>query len=239
MPYLSTVTVKGHKYYRLVESYREDGKVKHRILKNYGRTAPLGVSATKDKVVDKSVSATVVRATKVPTKASVVRKEYLEVGDTSLIEDAARTLREKLLIRLLRRLECRVGEVLGLEERHIDFSRRQVRIEHEKERISLYCPYCKQEGENIRLSKKDKFCPNCSNPAEHAIAKKTNVRRLRKVPVDRDTLKLVRQYIKQGGITEVRGKRMLFSFTRQWAWHTVKACAERAGFAELRGGPHP
>ena len=74
MPYLSTVTVKGHKYYRLVESYREDGKVKHRILKNYGRTAPLGVSATKDKVVDKSVSATVVRATKVPTR-SVVRKE--------------------------------------------------------------------------------------------------------------------------------------------------------------------
>ncbi len=77
MPYLSTVTVKGHKYYRLVESYREDGKVKHRILKNYGRTAPLGVSATKDKVVDKSVSATVVRATKVPTR-SVVRKEAIK-----------------------------------------------------------------------------------------------------------------------------------------------------------------
>ena len=82
MAYLSTVTVKGHKYYRLVESYREDGKVKHRILKNYGRTAPLGVSATvvsatKDKVVDKSVSATVVRATKVPTR-SVVRKEALK-----------------------------------------------------------------------------------------------------------------------------------------------------------------
>lgn len=77
MSYLSTVTVKGHKYYRLVESYREDGKVKHRILKNYGRTAPLGVSATKDKVVDKSVSATVVRATKVPTR-SVVRKEAIK-----------------------------------------------------------------------------------------------------------------------------------------------------------------
>lgn len=77
MSYLSTVTVKGHKYYRLVESYREDGKVKHRILKNYGRTAPLGVSATNDKVVDKSVSATVVRAIKVPTR-SAVRKEAIK-----------------------------------------------------------------------------------------------------------------------------------------------------------------
>ncbi len=44
--YLSIVTVKGHKYYRLVESYRENGKVKHRILVNYGSTPPEGISAT-------------------------------------------------------------------------------------------------------------------------------------------------------------------------------------------------
>lgn len=52
--YLSIVTVKGHKYYRLVESYRENGKVKHRILVNYGSTPPEGisVSATKRKATD-------------------------------------------------------------------------------------------------------------------------------------------------------------------------------------------
>ena len=51
--------------------------------------------------------------------------------------------------------------------------------------------------------------------------------------MDKDTLALVRQYIKKGGITEVNGKRMLFSFSRQWAWHIVKDCAERAGYFEL------
>jgi hypothetical protein len=30
--FIRTVTVKGHKYYRLVESYRKDGKVKQRYI---------------------------------------------------------------------------------------------------------------------------------------------------------------------------------------------------------------
>ena len=160
-------------------------------------------------------------------------KEYLVPEDTSLIEDAALCLRDKLLIRLLRRLGCRVGEVLGLEVKHIDFVKRQVRIEHEKERISLYCPYCNEGGEKIRLSKKDKFCPNCTKPVEHTIAKKTSVRRLRKLPVDKDTLELVHKYIKGGGVTEVNSKKLLFARTRQWAWGVVKNCAERAGYFEL------
>lgn len=166
-------------------------------------------------------------------------KEYLEAEDTSLIEDAAQYLRDKLLIRLLRRLGCRVGEVLGLEERHIDFARRQVKIEHEKHLRSLYCPYCAQEHERnsswpkTRLAKTHKYCPTCTRPVEEPITRITTVPLLRKIPIDKDTLQLVRQYIKQGGINEVNGKRMLFSFTRQWAWHIVKECAERAGFFEL------
>lgn len=155
-------------------------------------------------------------------------KEYLEVEDTSLIEDAARCLRDKLLIRLLRRLACRVGEVLGLEERHIDFAKRQVRIEHEKMRISLACPQC-----GAHLGKNSVFCSNCGKQVEQAVSKEKETRRLRKIPVDRDTLQLVREYIKKGGITEVHGKRMLFTISRQWAWHIVVECAERAGFNQL------
>jgi integrase/recombinase XerD len=161
-------------------------------------------------------------------------KEYLEAGDTSLIEDAAQCLRDKVLIRLLRRLGCRIGEVLGMEERHIDFSQRQVKIEHEKMRVSLFCPYCPQEGDKkTRLSKKAIFCPKCGKVVEQAIAKAKQERHLRKVPIDPDTLKLVREYIKKGGITEVHGKRMLFTISRQWAWHIVVKCAERAGIFEL------
>lgn len=155
-------------------------------------------------------------------------EEYLAPEDTSLIEDAAECLRDKLLIRLLRRLGCRVGEVLGLEERHIDFARRQVKIEHEKLRISVSCPEC-----GSRLGKRHVFCPKCGKPVKKVVAKELEVRRLRKVPVDRETLQLIREYIKRGGITEVSGKRMLFSFSRQWAWHIVVACAERAGYYQL------
>ena len=155
-------------------------------------------------------------------------KEYLTPEDTSLIEAAATCLRDQLLIRLLRRLGCRIGEVLGLEEKHIDFSRRQVRIEHEKMHITLACPQC-----GAHLGKSSVFCPKCGNRVEQAVAKEKETRRLRKIPVDQDTLQLIRDYIKQGGITEVRGKRMLFSIGRQRAWQIVIECAERAGFNQL------
>ena len=161
-------------------------------------------------------------------------KEYLEAKETSLIEDKATCLRDKLLIRLLRRLGCRVGEVLGLEEQHVDFENRQVRIEHEKMRVALYCPFCPQDGKDrTRLSKKSVFCPKCGKAVEQAVSKGKAERHLRKIPVDADTLTLIREYIKKGGVTAVGGKRMLFTIKRQWAWHIVVECAEKAGFLQL------
>jgi len=155
-------------------------------------------------------------------------KEYLLPEDTSLIEEAALCLREKLLIRLLRRLGCRVGEVLGLEVKHFDFSQRQVKIEHEKLRIRLNCPAC-----DAGLAKSSIFCPKCGVAVERAIKKEKETRRLRKIPVDNDTLEMVRKYIKGGGVTVVNGRKLLFARTRQWAWGVVVACAKRAGFNQI------
>lgn len=160
-------------------------------------------------------------------------KEYLDAEETSLVEDAATCLRDKVFIRLLRRTACRVSEVLGLEEKHIDFAQHQIRIEHEKIRLNLACPYCAKQGEKTRLGRKHTYCPRCGKEVRDAITKEKAIRHLRKVPVSPDTLQLVREYIKKGGITEVNGKRMLFNFSRQWAWSIVKSCAERAGFMEL------
>ena len=42
MAYISETTVKGHVYFRLIESYRHEGHIKHRIIKNYSRTPPDG-----------------------------------------------------------------------------------------------------------------------------------------------------------------------------------------------------
>lgn len=160
-------------------------------------------------------------------------KEYLEPAETSLIEDAAECLRDKLLIHLLRRLACRISEVLGIEERHIDFSHREVRITHKKARITRYCPFCDQDGVRTRLGKKYIVCPRCAHLVGEALTKQMNQSEFRKIPVDKETLSLIREYIKKGGVTEVDGKRMLFSISPQWARQIIRSCAKRAGFYEM------
>jgi integrase/recombinase XerD len=64
-------------------------------------------------------------------------KSYLEIGETEKLEDVAICLRDKLLIRILGRLGCRISEALGLEIKDIDFTRNTVTIEHLKSRINL------------------------------------------------------------------------------------------------------
>ncbi|MFA4837640.1 MAG: tyrosine-type recombinase/integrase, partial [Dehalococcoidia bacterium] len=48
-------------------------------------------------------------------------KTYLDQQQAKQIEDHATNLRDRLLIRLLRCLGCRVSEALGLEVKDIDF----------------------------------------------------------------------------------------------------------------------
>ena len=41
MPYLAKTTAKGHDYYKIMESYRVDGKIKHRVVQNIGTLSQL------------------------------------------------------------------------------------------------------------------------------------------------------------------------------------------------------
>lgn len=50
-------------------------------------------------------------------------KAYLEPADIELMERAASCLRDRLLIRLLFRLGCRVSEALALKVSDTDFER--------------------------------------------------------------------------------------------------------------------
>lgn len=86
----------------------------------------------------------------------VKMKAYLEIEATQQLEDAATNLRDRLLIRILRRLGCRVSEALALEVKDIDFKQGTVTIEHLKSRIKLTCPKC-----GARLGKIHSFCPKC------------------------------------------------------------------------------
>lgn len=155
-------------------------------------------------------------------------KAYLEMEEMENLEEAATCIRDKLLIRLLARLGCRISEALALEVKDIDFVRATVTIEHLKSRIKLCCPKC-----SARLGKSYTFCPRCGTKVKEAVTMEQEHRRMRMLPLDRDTLKMLRDYIKHGGPVKQRGKNLIFGINRHRAWQVVKECAERAGLPKL------
>ena len=155
-------------------------------------------------------------------------KAYLEVEETERLENAATCLRDKLLIRLLAKLGCRISEALALEVKDIDFHRGTVTIEHLKSGIKLTCPEC-----SARLGKSHIFCPKCGVKTKEAVAKAQEHRRMRTLPLDRHTLEMLKNYIDRGGPIRQRGKILIFGINRHRAWQVVKECAEEAGLPQL------
>jgi integrase/recombinase XerD len=155
-------------------------------------------------------------------------KAYLEPVEVERLEKAAEYLRDKLLIRLLFHLGCRVSEALGIRVEDIDFKQGTVTIEHLKARIKLLCPECA-----TRLGKMHKFCPVCGIKVDKAVAQEKEHRRYRALPVDKDTLTMLKEYVKRGGAKAKNGQRFLFILTRHRAWQIIKDCAEKAGLPRL------
>ena len=151
-------------------------------------------------------------------------KAYLEPSEVEKLEKAAAYLRDRLLIRLLFRLGCRISEVLGIRVEDIDFERGTVTIEHLKTRLKLSCPRCA-----ARLSGTAKFCPGCGGSVKKAVAEERGHRRKRTLPIDEDTLEMLREYIDRGGPVRTNGKQLLFGLSRGRAWLVVRECASRAG----------
>lgn len=83
-------------------------------------------------------------------------KTYLEPDEVAMMEKAASNLRDKILIRLLFRLGCRISEALALKVEDVDFARGTVSIVHLKRRVKLSCTNC---GATLALS--HSFCPRC------------------------------------------------------------------------------
>jgi len=155
-------------------------------------------------------------------------RAYLEVTEVERLEQSATNLRDRLLIRLLFHLGCRVSEALSLKVEDIDLSRGMVTIEHLKSRIKLACPKC-----GARLGKSHSFCPKCGAKVKEAVAMEQEHRRMRTLPLDEDTLKMLKAYIKRGGPVNKNGKKLIFGINRHRAWQVVKECAEKAGLSKL------
>jgi integrase/recombinase XerD len=155
-------------------------------------------------------------------------KTYIGPEEVKLMEEAATCLRDKLLIRLLFRLGCRVSEALALKVEDMDFPQSTITIEHLKSRLKLSCPHCK-----ARLGKDHHFCPSCGLKVENAVAQEQQHRRMRTLPIDDETLRMLGDYIRRGGSISQKGKMLIFGINRHRAWQVVKGCAEKAGLPNL------
>ena len=145
-----------------------------------------------------------------------------------MLEEAATCVRDKLLIRILWRLGCRISEALALEVKDIDFVRGTATIEHLKLRLELACPQCR-----ARLGKSHVFCPKCGVKVEMAVSGEREHRRVRTLPLDRETLGMLRDYIRRGGPVLRDGHRLIFGINRHRAWQIVRECAKKAGLPPL------
>jgi len=157
-----------------------------------------------------------------------VNKAYLEPQEVNKLEESAQYLRDKLLIHLLFRLGCRISEALGIKVSDIDFTQGTVTIEHLKARVVFSCPQC-----SARLSRTAKFCPGCGQKVEKAAFHEKEHRRMRALPLDSETLALLRDYINRGGPVSRNGGKLLFGINRHRAWQIVRDCAGRAGLGRL------
>ncbi len=144
------------------------------------------------------------------------------------MEKATTNLRDRLLIRLLFRLGCRVSEALAIKVEDVDFAHGTVTIKHLKIRLTVSCPNC-----GAGISRGHTFCPKCGEKVVEAIVKELEHRRQRVLPIDSRTLAMLKEYIERGGPVVRNGKKLIFGINRHRAWQIVKECAEKAGLPRL------
>jgi len=155
-------------------------------------------------------------------------KAYVESDEIAMMGEATSNLRDKLLIRTLFHLGCRISEALTLKVEDIDFTQGTVAIIHLKARLKLSCAGCGQ-----RLGRYHVFCPGCGSKVERAQAEQQEHRRQRVLPVDGDTLSMLKDYVRRGGPVLRDGKKLIFGINRHRAWQIIKECAQKAGLPKL------
>ena len=65
------------------------------------------------------------------------------------------------------------------------------------------------------------------------LIREKEYRRQRTLPLDSDTLGMLKEYIERGGPVVRDGKRLIFGINRHRAWQIIRECAERAGLPKL------
>lgn len=150
-------------------------------------------------------------------------KTYLEPNEVELMEKVARCFRDRLLIRLLFHLGCRISEALSIRVEDIDFGQGMMTIIHLKSRLRLSCSRCQ-----TRLGKSHHFCPGCGAEVAEPVAKALGSKRQRTLPLDPKTLEMLADFVRRD-----KTKGLIFRINRHRAWQIIRECAEKAELPKL------
>lgn len=148
---------------------------------------------------------------------------YLRPEDVRRMEQAATCQRDRLLVRILFHLGCRVSEALGIRICDVDFKKGSVMIVHLKSRIRLYCSEC-----GAAVSRRHKYCPDCGHEVGGPVPRQWQRRRMRVIPVDGETLGML---VDLAGSKEPNER--IFGINRHRRWQIVRDCSRRAGLGQL------
>ena len=155
-------------------------------------------------------------------------KVYLDIDDIKALEQVTTNLRDRLLVRLLFHSGCRISEALALEISDVDINAGTIRIQHLKSRLRLSCNVC-----GTRLGKSHTFCPKCGIAVKDAVAKALEHRRMRLLPLDKETLDMLDEFITRGGPIKYGDRVLIFGIGRHRAWQIIKDYAVKAGLPRL------
>jgi len=158
----------------------------------------------------------------------MINKVYLEPEEVASLEKSATNLRDRLLIRLLFHLGCRISEALALLVEDVDLENGSVTIQHLKACIRLLCPQC-----NTRLGRGHTFCPGCGEKVSQALVIEQQRHMMRTLPVDNETMAMLKHFIRHGGPVSRDGRELIFGINRHRAWQIVRECAETAGLPNM------
>jgi len=75
--------------------------------------------------------------------------------------------------------------------------------------------------------------PKVCSKVEKAKIEQQEHRRQRVLPIDSQTLEILKEYIERGGPVIKEGQKLIFGINRHQAWQIIKQCAERAGLPKL------
>jgi integrase/recombinase XerD len=155
-------------------------------------------------------------------------KTYLDPRDVELMEKCANSVRDKLLVRLLFRLGCRVSEILNLKVVDIDYEQATITVLHLKTRSRLMCPACKTS-----IARRHLFCPECGKEIGQIISSEREQKRIRVLPIDENTLNLLKEYVTRNNPVSADNTWPIFHINRHRAWQIVRDCAKRACLPNL------